>query len=425
MPSAQTAERPWRENARPDNLSQTEISSGHAALRAELSALLTAARPRLLRLARLNGVSADLAEDTVQETLLEAWRGLGNLREPERFTSWLDGICRNICRRQERALAGEARVRSLGDDADDEAGAISPASLPDPLAFDPDEELERQDRRILLDRALGLLPAGTRALVELSYLAELPQREVAERLNMTLGALELKLYRARVRLRQALSGALREDAREFGLLTDQDDALGWREIRQWCYICGQRRLRGALEPRADGVCILRLRCPDCSARYGFDLSGSGDIIPFAGVRSLLPAVKRGTRAAVDFFSGAARDHVCPACGSRVSVRLVSEHLPIEGGALEHATLIPGRSCVVIECPRCGQSSGDVACALLPDPAARAFVLERPRVLFEPDTLGAYAGQDAIRTRMTDLASGARMTVVAHPRTLEIMATLFD
>jgi hypothetical protein len=316
-------------------------------------------------------------------------------------------------------------VRYLGDNTSDEAGGISPACVPDPLAFDPNEELERQDRRILLERALSHLPASTRALVELSYLAELPQREVAARLDMTLGALELKLHRARVRLRQALSGALREDAREFGLLTNQDEALGWREIRQWCCICGQRRLRGALEPRADGEVILRLRCPDCSARYGLDLSGSGDIIPFTGMRSLLPAVKRGTRAAIDFFSGAARDHVCPACGSRVAVRLISEYLPSAEDASPQATLVPGRSCVVIECPRCGQSSGDVACALLPDAAARAFVLERPRVLFEPDTLAAYAGQEAIRARMTDLASGARMTVLAHPRTLEVMATLFD
>src|SRR5215467_14784351 len=73
-------------------------------LSANLNALLDEARPRLLRLARLQGIAADLAEDVVQETCLEAWQHLQQLREPARFSSWLDGICRNVCRRQTSAL---------------------------------------------------------------------------------------------------------------------------------------------------------------------------------------------------------------------------------------------------------------------------------------------------------------------------------
>src|SRR5712692_3284560 len=57
-----------------------------------------AARPRLLRLAWLNGIGPDEAEDVVQETYLEAWRSLPKL-QPERLSAWLDGICRNICKR--------------------------------------------------------------------------------------------------------------------------------------------------------------------------------------------------------------------------------------------------------------------------------------------------------------------------------------
>lgn len=70
------------------------------------------------------------------------------------------------------------------------------ADLSDSLVIDPVEELERQDMQVLLDRALSHLEEGTRELIELCYLAELPQREVAQRLDMSLGALELKLHRA-------------------------------------------------------------------------------------------------------------------------------------------------------------------------------------------------------------------------------------
>src|SRR5262245_40734281 len=46
---------------------------------------MATARPRLVRLARLQGVDADGAEDVAQETLLEAWRALDALRDPTRF----------------------------------------------------------------------------------------------------------------------------------------------------------------------------------------------------------------------------------------------------------------------------------------------------------------------------------------------------
>src|SRR5262245_57323971 len=120
----------------------------HVTLSANLDALLEEARPRLLRLARLQGIAADLAEDVVQETCLEAWRHLERLREPERFAPWLDGICRNVCRRQARALSSHAHETQLGSGKDDTVALD--AHLRDPLAFDPSEELDRQDRHFLL-----------------------------------------------------------------------------------------------------------------------------------------------------------------------------------------------------------------------------------------------------------------------------------
>ena len=74
-----------------------------------LEAAMVAARPRLLRLARLRGVPDDLAEDVVQETLLEAWRCLDRLYDPTGADRWLDEICRNVCRRYARSHATEQR----------------------------------------------------------------------------------------------------------------------------------------------------------------------------------------------------------------------------------------------------------------------------------------------------------------------------
>lgn len=57
-----------------------------AALAGEINALLAAARPRLVQLARLNGLAPDAANDVAQEALFTAWRSLDQLRAPDRFS---------------------------------------------------------------------------------------------------------------------------------------------------------------------------------------------------------------------------------------------------------------------------------------------------------------------------------------------------
>src|SRR5712692_1706481 len=156
-------------------------------LTVDLEQALSAARPRLLRLAHRGGVTPDAADDVVQETLIEAWRHLNHLRSPERFDAWLDGICRNVvlrwARTQGMMVYLEASLSNSLVEGQNELEESSELDIPDPMALDPVEELSRQDLAVLLDRALGYLPQDTRALVELHYLAELPQDETAARIG--------------------------------------------------------------------------------------------------------------------------------------------------------------------------------------------------------------------------------------------------
>lgn len=66
---------------------------------ANLQELLVNAQPRLLTYARKYSLSQDSVDDIVQETMLEAWRHIEQLHSPERFDSWLTGICHNVCMR--------------------------------------------------------------------------------------------------------------------------------------------------------------------------------------------------------------------------------------------------------------------------------------------------------------------------------------
>jgi RNA polymerase sigma factor (sigma-70 family) len=398
---------------------------------------IKAARPRLLRLAQLNGIGPDEAEDVAQETLLEAWRHLERLYEPEGFATWLDAICRNVCKRHIHARATSVQTSELpvSEDEGQEAQDLLLA-LPDPLAIDPVAELERQDMQVLLDHALGHLSESARELIELCYLAEMPQREVAQRLDMSLGALELKLHRARRQLHQVLHGELREDAHAFGLLLDEDEAMGWQETRYWCWTCGQQRLRATFELQPSGIRVFRVRCPDCSPRYAphydsdlvhtdeFRRIGAMPSFHLVGVmRSFRPALKRTMLDVADYSATVFGQRRCPICQAPVQIDLIDQNT-LDSMNNVPAPLPPGIF-LRIACPNCKPYICGFSSALLMDQDVLTFLLERPRVHYTPSIMDTCEGQDAIRSRLLDLNSGERLTIMTHPQTLQIMATIFE
>src|SRR5579885_1659031 len=277
-------------------LAGDDEAPAQVALRANLETLLAEARPRLLRLAQSYGIAPEDADDVAQETLVAAWQELEYLREPQRFDAWLDGICRNLARSRIRA-ASRSRQRETplpGVFATDEynAGQAEAPELADPGSLDLAEELCRQDLESLLDRALGHLPQSARQALILHYLEEVPQREAALRLGLTISALEARLHRARRQLRQILSGPLREEAEALGLSLDGELAQGWRETRIWCQVCGRRRLHGLFIPQPDGGVNLHLECPDCSRIHCWGKIHSMGLVDLGSLRSFRPAWKR-------------------------------------------------------------------------------------------------------------------------------------
>ncbi len=383
MSKRRRAELVCRHDTRFQSCSICQPRLSHEADPGTIGERVEAARPRLLRLARLNGIGPDEAEDVVQETCIEAWRHLEKLREPERLSAWLDGICRNICKRHLHAKSSAPHASELSENLDEASTDLS-----DSFAIDPVEELERQDMQVLLDRALGHLSESTRELIELCYLAELPQREVAQRLDMSLGALELKLHRARRQLRQILHGELREDAQAFGLLLSDEESMGWQETRHWCFVCGKRHLRGIVERQPGGVAVMRLSCPECSPRYNIDLVNTGN-------------------------------SPCPICQSPVQIQIIDRSTLVPPHSLYDA--LPLGIYARVDCPSCGTGFCEAYIPVLLHTAIRDFIL-RPRVLYEPAIFTTYAGQDAIGFRLVDLGGTDVLTVMAHPQTLQLMAT---
>lgn len=397
---------------------------GYDMLVAAREQLLTSARPRLLRLARKQGVASDDADDVVQETLVEAWKHLDRLRDPERFDAWLNGICRNVCLRWSRTHSITARretnlsalTSSAQQDAEED-GFL--AGIIDPQIIDPAEELSRQDLAALLDRAMSRLSESHRELLELCYLAEMPQREAALRLGLTISALESRLHRARRQLHQILNGALRAEAEMFGLaFALGEESGGWRESREWCMFCGRHRLAGLIEQTPTGSFSLRMRCPDCG-----EVIHSGPDILRRAYHSFRPALKQMRQAATDYFmQGLAGGgwQSCMICGTRRRIEIASASHELLSSCPHPRSGLA----LLLFCPQC-QTLTDcylagVACYA--HPAALRFIEQHPRWITEPETYVTYQGEQAIHLRLIDIASAAQLTLLVHPRTLEVLTT---
>jgi RNA polymerase sigma factor (sigma-70 family) len=385
----------------------------------DLNDHLAAARPRLARLARLNGATADEAEDIAQETLLAAWRSLDHLREPESFNAWLDAICRNISRRAARQAMSERERRALEPDGDGEADeTLELASAHD---ADPLDELTRRELAALVESALGLLSEAERAVVRLRYLDDLPSDEAAGRLGLSVNALEARLSRARKRLRAALSGPLRERAVELGLTLAPADEAGWRETSIWCHFCGQARMRGILTGAPDGSGSMTLRCPRCWRDYGVTETSIPSMPELAGLTSFRPAFKRILDHGVAWSAMAQRlETTCYRCGRPLPARMGRFGDFPEFGV--SGPIFAEHYSAVYLCVPCGSfGSGAAALSGRAHLLVRRFMLERQRWVIEPDRPVEYQGAPAIRFSLYDHNANERITYFSDPTTLAVRA----
>jgi RNA polymerase sigma-70 factor (ECF subfamily) len=140
-----------------------------------------------------------LAEEAVQQTFVQAWRGAHSFDPTRELGPWLATIARRVAvdihRREER--------RAHGTIDDVHAGHPAVTTLPPTV----DTAFEVAEVRA----AVGALPAEERDVVRLQYLEGLTQAEVAQRLGVPLGTIKSRSSRAYRRLAARL-GHLRDDA---------------------------------------------------------------------------------------------------------------------------------------------------------------------------------------------------------------------
>ena len=144
---------------------------------------------------RLTGKPSD-AEDLVQETCLRAFQRLDQLRQTGAAKAWLFAILRSVfLRRAERQAAQSIAVSP--DDLEEFALATDVLGAVSPLQ----ESLVQEIR----EATLGL-PLPYREVIVLAHIGGFSYREMAQILEVPLGTVMSRLFRARRLLRTALQG---------------------------------------------------------------------------------------------------------------------------------------------------------------------------------------------------------------------------
>lgn len=140
------------------------------------------------------------AEDLTQETFICAYRSLNQFREEAAFSTWIYRIALNLClnhikrnkRKKLLSLSGQWFQEAL--------------HLPDKSAS-PSERLINQQTAISVRRAIDSLPEKQRIAFILSKYDELPQKEIARIMELSEGAIEQLLQRAKINLQKKLKSA--------------------------------------------------------------------------------------------------------------------------------------------------------------------------------------------------------------------------
>ncbi len=141
---------------------------------------------------RLTGWSGH-RDDLVQEVFVAAWRAWPRFREESRAETWLTRIAINTCRTYGRRQWLRAEVwRRLTE-------LVRPSEQ-----RTPDASLISQEASETVRRAIATLGQRDREALVLRYLEEQTIEEIATALGLTRGALEVRLSRARARLKALL-----------------------------------------------------------------------------------------------------------------------------------------------------------------------------------------------------------------------------
>lgn len=156
-------------------------------------------------LRKMTGNEQDAA-DLTQETFLKALSSLASFRNESSAYTWLFRIAMNLAASRHRQLVRrktmqESQLRT--PDGQEQPGVFERQPAVDER---PERVSEKRERDQMVLAALGRLTEEQRKLLVLRDIEQMDYQQIAEMLDIPLGTLKSRLFRARLALREQLKG---------------------------------------------------------------------------------------------------------------------------------------------------------------------------------------------------------------------------
>jgi RNA polymerase sigma-70 factor (ECF subfamily) len=148
------------------------------------------------------------AKEIVQETLLSVWRKLDGFKGESQFSSWLYRVTSNAAlmrlrsQRRHPEVSTEELEPGFLDTRTAAYGEIAPVG--ENWARRPDDELQSEELRQQLQRAIDALPDIYRTVFLVRDVDGFSTEETAEALGISVPTVKTRLHRARIALREAI-----------------------------------------------------------------------------------------------------------------------------------------------------------------------------------------------------------------------------
>jgi len=140
------------------------------------------------------------AADLAQEAFLKAGRSLSTFQGESSFATWMHRLTTNVCLDYLRKQTRRQNISTAVSLDDEDSGWTEPADH----SQDPQLQLEREERKRALARALGELPEHHRQTLIMREVSGMSYQEIADAMGADLGTIKSRIARARERLRKIL-----------------------------------------------------------------------------------------------------------------------------------------------------------------------------------------------------------------------------
>ncbi len=142
-----------------------------------------------------------VAEDLTQEVFVTVYKSILSFNEQSNISTWIYRITVNKCLDHLRSKNRQKRQGFLAQLFHKETGEVLHEK---PDFIHPGIVLERREQSKYLFKAIDGLVENQKTVFILTHIEDLPQKEVAEIMNISLKAVESLLQRAKANLRKAL-----------------------------------------------------------------------------------------------------------------------------------------------------------------------------------------------------------------------------